>query len=193
MKLRMAENSLFAILLRSSWWISAAVALAIVAVSHALLPPDLAWVGAAGGLPFLVIAGMASWRQWRRPSARQVDALRAELATMSWDRLADLLAQAYARQGHDVERLQGKAADFVLRGRGRTTLVAARRWKAARTGVEPLRELVALRRTLDAQACTYLTLHALTEPAWALAKAEGIVVEGAEELATLMAGMPRSD
>ena len=38
MKLRMAENSLFAILLRQRWWVSASIALAIGLVAAALLP-----------------------------------------------------------------------------------------------------------------------------------------------------------
>jgi len=38
MKLRMAQNSLFAVLLRSPWWISFLVALVLVAATQALLP-----------------------------------------------------------------------------------------------------------------------------------------------------------
>ena len=38
MRLKMSENSLFAILLRSSWWISLLVALFVATLSRAVLP-----------------------------------------------------------------------------------------------------------------------------------------------------------
>ena len=44
----MAENSVFAILLRSSWWISVVVGAVIVLLCLALLPKDIRFVGAAG-------------------------------------------------------------------------------------------------------------------------------------------------
>ena len=50
----MAENSLFAILLRSSWWISAAVAVGIVLLSRVALPQQYFIFGAVAGLPFAV-------------------------------------------------------------------------------------------------------------------------------------------
>ena len=54
----MAPNSLFAILLRSSWWISVLVAAAIVVLSGIALPPKYFIFGAVGALPFLVIGGI---------------------------------------------------------------------------------------------------------------------------------------
>ena len=72
MKLRMAENSLFAILLRSPWWISLGLAAIVALVARLALPADLFWFGAFGGLPFVVIAVMAARRQWRAPSAAQL-------------------------------------------------------------------------------------------------------------------------
>lgn len=189
MKLRMAENSLFAVLLRSAWWASALLALGIVVVSHALLPPQYAWIGASGALPFAVISAMAGWRQMRRPSAAQVQATRDALAAMSWERLAAALVGGFERQGHRVERIPGPGADLVLHQGGRSTLVACRRWKAARTGVEPLRELAALRDAREARAATYVALHPLSEQAAAFAAAEGIAVMGPAELASLLAGI----
>ena len=73
MKLKMAENSLFAILLRSPWWVSVAVALAILALARALLPPAYVPFGAMGAVPMLVIGAMAALRQWRTPSPAQVE------------------------------------------------------------------------------------------------------------------------
>ena len=56
MKFRMHENSLFAILLRSPWWISIAIAGGIAAVVALLVPATLA---VAAALPFLVIGSIA--------------------------------------------------------------------------------------------------------------------------------------
>lgn len=63
MKLRMAENSLFAILLRSRWWISLLIALGIGLVAAALLPAQWRVVGAVSGMPFIVIAVLAARHQ----------------------------------------------------------------------------------------------------------------------------------
>ena len=50
----MAHNSLFAILLRSRWWISIALAALVTLVSTALLPKDIAPFAAITALPFSV-------------------------------------------------------------------------------------------------------------------------------------------
>ena len=67
MKFKMAPNSGFAILLRSPWWVSFAIAAAIVLVCGALLPRDIAPFAAMGALPIAVIGCIAAWRQWRAP------------------------------------------------------------------------------------------------------------------------------
>jgi restriction system protein len=71
-KFRMAEKSLFAILLRSPWWISLVLAGVIALVSKLALPAEMFWFGAMGGFPFLVIAVMAARRQMQQPSAARV-------------------------------------------------------------------------------------------------------------------------
>ena len=94
-------------------------------------------------LPFLVVGAVAAWRQFQQPSAARVSDTLAAVGAMSWPQFADAVEQAFRRDGHAVERLPGPAADFEVARAGRTTLVSCRRWKAARTGVEPLRELQA--------------------------------------------------
>ena len=78
----MAENSVFAILLRSSWWISVVVGAIIVLLCLALLPKDIRFVGAAGSLPFFVIGAMAAKRQWKAPSSAATEALLAHAASL---------------------------------------------------------------------------------------------------------------
>jgi restriction system protein len=62
---------------------------------------------------------------------------------MAWRDFAQALTEAYTRQGYAVTPWEGAGADLQLVKAGRTTLVSCKRWKAAKVGVEVLRELVA--------------------------------------------------
>ena len=158
MKLKMAENSLFAILLRSPWWISFAVVAVFVLASIALLPPRYVMFGWMGATPFLVIGSIAGYRQLRAPSERVVAQTLQRAAAMPWRDFREKLEQAYRNQGYTVSRLDGSAADLQLTRGAQTTLVAAKRWKAGSHGVEPLRALDDTRRAQDASHCIYITL-----------------------------------
>jgi restriction system protein len=189
MRFKMAPNSLFAILLRSPWWISIAIAVVFMVVASALLPEELRLFGAAGGLPFLVLGAVAFWRQWGQPSATQVEALQQRLATLSWGEFSPLLQQGFQRQGYVVEPAQG-GADLRLRRDGRQTLVSAKRWKAARHGEEAIQALAqAVRRDDDVSAGAYIALGDLSPQALRLADREGIQVLNAAALAQLLRGV----
>ncbi|HYR33109.1 MAG TPA: restriction endonuclease, partial [Burkholderiales bacterium] len=72
-------------------------------------------------------------------------------------------------------------ADFELVQGSRSTLVACKRWKAMRTGIEPLRELEDARRAREAAECIYVATGEVTAQARAFAAERNIrVVEGAE-------------
>lgn len=190
MKLRMAENSLFAILLRSRWWVSALVGLAFVALSLALLPASVRIVGAIGGLPFLGIAVIAARRQWGQPSPAKVQALLEAAAAMGWNEFAEALAAAWRREGFEVTRLNGPAADFSLERQGRVTLVSAKRWKAARMGAEPLRELQQALDKLQAQYGVAVALGEPTDAALAFARENALTLLRGEALARLLRDLP---
>lgn len=192
MKLRMAENSLFGILLRSPWWVSAAVAAAFAAAAWALLPQAWRLPGALAGFPFVVIAAMAAWRQRHAPSAARIEQAGQALRTLAWPAFADLLEQAFRRDGHTVTRRQG-AADFELERKGRRMLVSARRWKSAQTGLEPLRELQAAREKAEAPDALYIGMGELSEPAAAFAAAQRIAVWQAAELVQALRGLVPAD
>jgi restriction system protein len=187
-KLQMAQNSLFAILLRSPWWISLAIAVALSTVAWVLLPTDWRIAGALSSFPFVVIAGMAAWRQRDAPSAARVEQTVAAVSAAGWPAFADVLEQAFRRDGHTVQR-RGGAADFTLERKGRTMLVSARRWKAARTGLEPLRELQAARDAAEAPDALYIGLGELSDNARAYAAEHRIAVWQATELAQALRGL----
>jgi len=166
MKLTLSENSLFAILLRSRWWVSLLVALGAFATVRLFLNEGYAFFAA---LPFIVIAVAALWRQRGVPSGARLDAAIDTLRALAWEEFARALEQGYRREGYLVKRVEG-AADFELERAGRLSLVAAKRWKASRTGVEPLKELVAAGEARGAVECVYVLAGEMTQNALGFAK-----------------------
>ena len=146
MKWKMSDKSLFALLLRSPWWISIAVFAGFALLARALLPPAYVWAGLFGGLPFLVIGIIAARRQWLAPKPAQLAQQLERVSAMAWREFAQALTEAYTRQGYVVTAFEGLGADLQLVKAGRTTLVSCKRWKAAKLGVETLRDLVAARQ-----------------------------------------------
>lgn len=187
MKLRMAENSLFAVLLRSRWWISILIAGGMALAAAALLPKDYKALGAVSGFPFVVIGVMAARRQWRQPSAAQVQKTQQAIGAMPWPEFAARLQRGFERAGYSVQPGRGgNGVDFELERQGRRTLVSARRWKSARIGVEALKPLLAAREAGDAQDALYIGLGELTDQARPFAAEHRIGVWRAAELAQLL-------
>ena len=177
MKWKMHENSIFANLLRTPWWVSALLALFTIAGFRMLAPIEYA-VG--GAIPIIGIALVAAWQQLRAPSATKVAARLDALRDMSWEEFANALEAGFRREGYEVKRISG-AADFELTKAGRVSLVSARRWKASVTGVEPLKELVAAGEKREAAECVYVCAGELSDNAKAFAAEKRIRrVEGVE-------------
>jgi restriction system protein len=192
LKFQMAKNSLFAILLRSPWWVSALLAVLLGLLGFALLPGQFRAAGALSGLPFALIAGIAARRQWHLPSVARVAQTQQALAAMPWPAFAILLEQAFLRGGHTVERGKTADVDFVLVRQGRRMVVSARRWKSARTGLEALRPLLAARDATEAPDALYIGLGPLSDNAQAFAATHRIAVWQAAELARELNGLLRA-
>lgn len=185
MKLKMARNSLFAVLLRSPWWISMLIAVLVGAAAYALMPEKYRVAGALGGFPFAVIGLIALWQQMRLPSARRSEEILRAVGTMNWPEFCAALEEGFSRQGYRVERVQG-AADLSLSREGRTTLVAARRWKAARHGEEALQALHREAQAQGAGSCLYVTLGELSVNAEVFAKRNNVQLMQRQALAYLL-------
>jgi len=184
----MHQNSLFALLLRSPWWISFAVAFGLFAVARMFVPETYAVVVP---IPILVVGCVAAWRQLRTPNAARVAERLAALRAMSWREFSGALEAAYQREGYAVKRVPGEAADFELTRDGERTLVSAKRWKVSRAGIEPLRVLAAAGGSDAVIVRRFIAAGELTEQARAFASGKGIrIVEGAE-LAALLARAAR--
>jgi restriction system protein len=190
LKLKMAEKSLFAVLLRSPWWLSLCIAAVIGLVAAAALPQEFRIAGAVSGFPFMVIGVMAARRQWGQPSAAQVAQTLQAVSALPWPAFARVLEVAFQRDGYQVQRGAAPGVDFVLQRQGRTTLVSARRWKAARIGLEPLRELQAAREAADAQEALCIALGEFTDNTRPFVREHNITLWQSTELAQTLRGIP---
>ena len=186
MKFKMAQKSLFAILLRSPWWVSVCIVAVFTLASIAVLPKPYVGFGVMGGLPFLVIGIMAARKQWRAPSATRVAEALAQAGAMSWRDFSGQIERIYAQQAYAVTRLNNSAADFQLDQGGHTALVSCKRWKAANHGVEVMRDLVAAKDAKSAQQCSYLSLVPVSDTAQRFAAAQGVTLLTGDELGRLL-------
>lgn len=187
MQLKMAKNSLFAILLRSPWWISFAISAALGLLAAALLPDQYRIVGAlSASVPFAVVGAIALRRQWALPSAAELARTQQAVANMAWPEFSSLLEAALHREGWSTEPGAKPPVDFVMTRRGRTMLVSAKRWKSARTGLESLRALQAAREAADVEDALYISLGELTDNARPFATEHRIEIWQAGELAQVL-------
>lgn len=188
----MAKNSLFAILLRSPWWISFVISAALGLLALALLPDQYKVVGSlSASIPFAVVGAIALRRQWSLPNAAQREQTRQALATMAWPEFSGLLEAAFQRQGWSIEAGARPPVDFVLARNGRHMVVNAKRWKSARTGHESLRVLQLAREAADAADALYISLGELTDNARSFANEKRIAIWQLDELARNMRVTPK--
>jgi restriction system protein len=163
LKFKLNEKSIFAILLRSPWWISYAIAIAIGVAGVALLPANLYLIGALGGFSFIVIGSIAAYRQFQAPSNAHVAGTLEKIAAMSWREFSAALDKA-----------------------GRSTLIACKRWKAARLGIDTFQALHQAGETMEANGCLCITMAEVTDKAMQYAAAHQIRLIRATELAHLL-------
>jgi len=186
MKFKMAEKSLFATLLRSPWWVSFLVMLAVALVAGALLPDPYKGVGMVSGFPFLVIGVIAAWQQRNALSAERIQELTEKARSLSWTDFSTLIEKGFNRQGFVVRRIQNGAADFKLEKNGQITWVSAKRWKAATVGAENVRDLIQALENHEAGSCSFITLGQFSQTAIALANKNRVQLMGPKNIAQLL-------
>jgi restriction system protein len=169
--------------MRSPWWISALAAAGIFGATRLFLAAEFA---AFAALPFVVIAAWAGWQQLRAPSAKRIAATLERLTAMSREGFTAALEEGFRGQGYEVIRPGGAQVDLELRRDGKVSLVGCRRWKAVRTGVEPLRELHAAGRAREAHELIYVAAGEITGQARAFAEENKIRLLHGAELAGLV-------
>lgn len=186
MRLKMAKNSLFAILLRSPWWISLVIAATLAVIGFVMMPRESAFYGLSLGLPFLIVGLVAAYQQRSKPSPARVERTIQAITAMSSAQFVDIIAKAFRSNGFEVTQHAGPAADLELKNKGRTALVSCKRWKAAGTGIEPLRALHAAVQESNAQESFYIGTGSLTENAEQFARQHRIRVLQAQEITQLL-------
>ena len=114
--MKMHKNSLFAVLLRSPWWVSIAIAVGTAVMSRFVLVkfdiPDAYAIFVA--LPFIVIGCVAGWQQLRAPSAERIATTLEALRNLSWEEFSGALETAFQRDGYAVSRPGVAGADLEL-------------------------------------------------------------------------------
>jgi restriction system protein len=184
-QLKMSENSIFAVLLRSPWWISVAIALGIALAARFVVYEKYSFSVMAIAFPFLVIGVISFWKKRHIPSAGRIERTLEAVKAMSWRDFSTCVEQAFQRQGYEVQRASG-AADFILLKDGRTTLLSCKRWKAVSHGLEPVRELVAEREAKEAHQARYVCITSMADKALRYAEEQGVVLIDEMELAKLL-------
>ena len=187
MKLKMAKNSIFAILLRQPWWVSLAVVAVFVVLAGALLPAPYVPFGVMGAFPFLVIAVLAAWRQRGQLPPARVAQLLDEAAQCSWRDFSARLTQGWVRQGYTVQVLEGAGADLLLTRAAQTTVVSCKRWKAASHGVDAVRALLAAQASHGAPHALYISLGPVSDAARSQAETQGVQLLHGAALAQMLA------
>jgi len=143
------------------------------------------WMAVFAAAPFVIIAFYALWKALRAPDAGRVDATLARLTALPREGFTAALEAGWRREGYEVSRADGKAIDLELRREGKVSLVVCRRWKAERTGVEPLRELQAAGTKREAHELIYVAAGGITEQAQAFAAGNNVRLVSGAELARL--------
>ena len=151
-----------------------------------MLPDAYSLYGIFASLPFVVIGCVAGWQQLRAPSAERIASTLESLRGLSWDEFSNALEGAFRRDGYIVGRLNIAGADLELTKSGRISLVGCKRWKAARAGIEPLRELDAARQERDAHESIYVAAGDISDTARAYAAEKRIRLLHDAELVKLL-------
>ena len=186
MKLELPRNSLFAILLRSKWWVSILLAAAVFVVVRIFLPVGFALFAA---LPFAAIGIYAAFKQLKRPGAKRIAKTLERARALSLEGFCSELEDGFRREGYDAARGEGRnegGADVVLMHKGMLALVACKRWKAMRTGIEPLKEFDAATSARGAHIRMYVAVGEVTDNARAFAEEKKIRLLNEEDLARLL-------
>ena len=180
MALKMSEGSAFAVLLRSPWYYSALIGSALALLSLILPSAQIAILVAAASLPFFGIALFAAYKQSKRPSRKKIVEIEEQARGMSASQLSQKIADVYIDARFDSVEFKGNAAQLELERGNRKLLVNTKRFKAANSGIEPLKEMVKAGEKIEATGYIYVALGSVSDAARKFAAENNIeLVHGA--------------
>ena len=182
MKFKMSEKSLFAILMRSTWWYSALIALFAIALGLAAFEGKYLILGIATSLPFLGIAAYSAYNQSKRPKLKRVLEVDQAARKMSVSELVKVIADHYETNNFNVVKFEGNEAELELERGRHKYLLSCKRFKAANTGIEPLKKLTVAGEKHEATGYLYVALGEISESAVDYAQKNKIELIQAEVL-----------
>ena len=182
MKFKMAQGSLFAVLMRSTWWYSVLIALFAIALGFAAFEGKYLIIGITASLPFFGIAAYSAFKQSQRPKLKRVLEVDQAARKMSVRELAKTIADHYENNNFKVVPFKGDAAEMELERGRHKYLLSCKRFKAANTGIEPLKKLIAAGEKHEANRYLYVALGEISESAMDYAQKNQIELIGAEVL-----------
>jgi restriction system protein len=199
--MRRQNESVGEMLFKAPWWISAAIGVMAFAALRWGVP---AWAGTDSSrlmfskgivplapLPLLFFGIFAAGSFWfSRHRRRLVDGQTSleSLRNTPWKQFEFLVAEAYRRQGYQVEFSLGRGADggvdLTLRRDGRTSLVQCKQWKVFSVGAPVIREMFGLMTAEKADEAIIVTSGKFTRDAQDFAAGKPIrLIDGAQLLA----------
>jgi len=108
MAFRMAHGSLFAVLLRSPWWYSALIAVALIAIGAAVVDGKYLILGVFTSFPFLGISGFALYKQSQLPSRERIVEIAEHAQQLSAMQVANKIAESYTSARFDKAARKAK-------------------------------------------------------------------------------------
>ena len=177
------------------WWVPVAVMGVIFVI---LVPNHL--LGVQYGLFFGALIGvMALLAQLEKYKTRKLLQGQTSLGTlraMHWRQLEELVAEAYRRQGYQVQLKGGAQADggidVVLRKAGQVTLVQCKQWKSRQVGVSVVRELYGVMASEKAAYGIVVTCGSYTTDARKFAGGKNLTLIGGIALLELVRSVQAS-
>ena len=201
MSTRRQNESFGELLLKLPWWVSAAIGVLIFIAMRWGLP---VWAGndnvrqilAKGIAPlaplalaiFGIFAAGSFWFGNRRRRLVDQQTSIESLRNTTWKDFEFLVAEAYRRQGFQVEYSLGRGADggvdLVLRKDDRISLVQCKQWKVFSVGAPVIREMFGLLTSERADEAIIVTSGSFTRDAQSFAEDKPIrLVDGPQLLA----------
>ena len=193
MAIKMAKGSLFAVLLRSPWWYSALIGFIVVSVCLFITDAQYIVLSVTGSLPFFGIASYTGYKQLQQPSQKRVLAVIEQTKKTPAGVVAKKIADNYVKKGYVSSAFKGNGADLELAFGSKKILLCSKRFKAATTGIEPLKLLVAAGEKVEATSYLYVTLGEISDAAVEYAKENKIELIQSMRFAALYDGKAKID
>lgn len=203
LNMRRQNESLAEILLKAPWWVNVVIGLLAfiglrwggiiwegndnLRLSVAKGFAGLAW------LPLIFFGLLAAGSFWfgrhRRRLVDQTTNLES-LRDLPWKQFEILVAEAFRRQGYQVEFFLNRGADggidLILKKDGRTSLVQCKQWKVFSVGAPDIREMFGLMTAEGADEAIIVTSGQFTREAESFATGKPIRLLDGPQLLSLV-------